>query len=1548
MTFAYISEIAFELKIPLHEIDCGSSFIQNGGDSFSAIKLASSCRNKGINISVAMIMGSKSIDNFVREFDRAYVKDRRKDGIYKITKNRKQLSRPRIIPRPLIEKKVSQLERCEATDMQLSLLHGSKTQAGRNVIRYYETYRSEDIPRVKNAWQVLVSTEPIFRTRFREVDNKYCLQEENQGTFIWNEISVCDRDTYRFHQDELDLSVDFAGAAFKVIHFNTEGERKETTVIWNIHHALIDGYSSVLLLNKHRRLLVGDNIQPAPSFVQLIGEIGVYRGVWEPEGREFWMRQQKLLDTAKNELLLPAPGVPFNASYARQKVLLEISPHEIAGYAMNTGVTVASIFYAAWALTLSHFVDSDDVCFGVVLSGRSLPLQHAQSVIGPLINTVPFQVQLDPASSATDFLTSVFKHAIDLDRFQWTMPGHGITKAFPTTLNIHFETPLLENSPLEILEKPWDSIISALPLNVDIEMDGAIQIFYHKHMFFGTDIDRIGKYFAKAVTSLLNPLYSIQECCNALLLNDIHHIQGLSKIYSKSTRVSAWHTNLVELFEDAAMANPNLPAVERDGQAITYSELRAMSAIIASQLVRQIGPNEVVCVHADRSINWVIAIYGILKAGAVYCPLDEALPHDIRSQNFSTSGSRIFLTGASSDKSFAPATCTLSLSIEELLNHQEALLGTRFLPNIEPGAAAYLCFSSGSTGKPKGIICSHNSLVAFQSDINVRLMARPNWRVAQVMSPAFDGSIHEIFSALSYGSTLVLKPSTEPFGHLSNVDSAILTPSIAKVLDPEDFSLKVLYLVGETVPQEVCDKWASRMLVYNMYGPTEATCGATIKKLEPRKDVTLGKPNLTTRVYILSSRGQFVPPGVIGELYLAGIQVSQGYVQRPDETAKRFVPDTICPEYGERMYRTGDRGYWDSNGELRFCGRNDRQIKLRGFRVDLDDIEIRIQNTVPGCTAAAVTRHNDSLVALLQPENLHIVSVREQLARAIPVYAMPRHIVPVSRFPHTNAGKLDYKHIMEVVEKSHNSDETEVRSELLTLLSNAWKDILGLPEGQLLTLGSNFLDLGGHSIHQLQLANKLSALLGRSVPLVAIVQSPTLGDLATRLADISPSYMSNSRAIQKVSIVSPIEEDWWNKYKYSGGSSAFNVTALFQLGEEVDLQRLCEAWNFVLSRHIVLKSRYSQSSAGVVQRHISEKPPHVMKVLQIDIDMEINYVFDLSKDDLIKVLASPNQVLMVASHIICDYTSLNAMLHEVSEYYLGRTLQPPKQYHDRISINEELDAQKIQFWRHFLRDYQSGKQSIGTWSQRNQYSGASRLSQVPISTFRKLRQFASTKRVTAHQISLAAVALALQHDSDNVDIVLGAPHLGRTSSGCEDVVGLFLEPLPIRIRHATKSSSPDQKDFIRSVQESSQSALCHALPWNVLLESLGIVNTFPDNPILEVMVSYHDGMGKMGMTGIDAKSAYTWTRGAKFKLMVEFLVANEESLIMRLEYSDECFDEADISTVERLIAGALDMLANGLSQDDIMRSLRLIRNEEVSCEGKDHTGSFFGVAFEDL
>jgi non-ribosomal peptide synthetase component F len=535
-------------------------------------------------------------------------------------------------------------------------------------------------------------------------------------------------------------------------------------------------------------------VQPGPSFHQIIRDLKLLQKKQGARGNDYWNKQREQFSRAKSCLNFPRVRTEPEDLQCSQEVVVDVGTlyERLRAAAREMNVTIATMFHAAWALVLSIFSDSDSVVFGCVLSGRTLPLVGVEEVVGPLVNTLPMGIEIKRTESAIMFIQKVFSKMVELAEFQWTTPENGFSRQFESALAMQFDFQFGDYAVAPI-EKPHFSQSTDIPLSIAIEADGTFRIQYHVDRFSQENIERLSACYLNALRALLKPQVLVGACLASLLIVPIQEtLRMYGNCVSGLTTMAAYvQEDLITLFEEAVQQSPDSIAVEKGEVQILYGELDRAASVVASRVSEHISPGDIVCMHSDRSINWIVGIYGILKAGGVYCSMDVALPYQLRSSMYVSASAKAFLVPQTSQLVFKPETCTACLSIEAILQTADDKTPSNQIichrQVARPTDSAYLCFTSGSTGQPKGVLCTHQGLVAFQTDLEVRLHAQKDVRIAQAMSAAFDGSIHEIFSALSYGATLVLPDGPEMFSHLKTADSTILTPSIAAVLDPEDF-----------------------------------------------------------------------------------------------------------------------------------------------------------------------------------------------------------------------------------------------------------------------------------------------------------------------------------------------------------------------------------------------------------------------------------------------------------------------------------------------------------------------------------------------------------------------------------------------------------------------------------------------------------------------------------------------------------------------------------------------------------------------------------------
>ncbi len=574
---------------------------------------------------------------------------------------------------------------------------------------------------------------------------------------------------------------------------------------------------------------------------------------------------------------------------------------------------------------------------------------------------------------------------------------------------------------------------------------------------------------------------------------------------------------LPELVEAQAAKTPHAIAVVYETQELTYAELDARANQLAHHLRRLgVGPEVVVGLCVERSLEMVIGLLGILKAGGAYLPLDPDYPSERLAFILEDAGTPVLVTQSKLvDRLPVASGCVVRLDAERLAiaRHPTTAPASGLLTNN----TAYVIYTSGSTGTPKGVTVTHEGIPNLTSVKIDHFAITAQARVLQLASLSFDAAVWEIATTLAAGAVLILAPAAERSGDAlaslirkHKVTHAALSPVLLGTL-PEDLPLPNLMVAGEACPADVAARWCNGRRMINAYGPTEATvCTSMSEPLRGEGIPPIGRPIRNRRAYVLDPGMQIVPTGVVGELYIAGAGLARGYLNRPGLTAERFVADPFGPA-GTRMYRTGDLARWRADGVLEFVGRADTQVKLRGFRIELGEIETALVRH-PGVAQAAVIAREDRpgvrrLVAFVVPaanQSADISALRRHLAQSLPDYMVPSRVVVLDRLPLSPNGKLDRRALELSSPRSDQGTVAEPRDHLELELVRVWEDVLGVDR---IGIDVDFFALGGHSLLAASLVAELRLRLGRDVPLATLFSAGTVERLAEaiRAADSGTS-----------------------------------------------------------------------------------------------------------------------------------------------------------------------------------------------------------------------------------------------------------------------------------------------------------------------------------------------------------------------------------------------------------------------------------------------------------
>ncbi|PHM22404.1 non-ribosomal peptide synthase/polyketide synthase [Xenorhabdus ehlersii] len=805
--------------------------------------------------------------------------------------------------------------------------------------------------------------------------------------------------------------------------------------------------------------------------------------------------------------------------------------------ARRFGVSPGVLFHVAWAQVLAQTSGRDDVVFGSVLLGRLQGGAGAERVLGMFINTLPMRVSLtnytvqEVVRNTHHGLMMLLEH--EQAPLALAQRCSGMPQSIPlfsTLLNYRHG----QSSETEAVDTIWSGIRTLaaeertnypITLSVD-DLGASFQLIAQT----AADIDptRITHYLVTAISGLIDALVDDPQ----RLVQDISILPATERqqllVDVNATQTDFPQDKLIhQLFETQVVHHPDTIAVVFEGQTLSYGELNCRANQLAHHLISLgVHPDDRVAICIERSLDLIVGLLAILKAGGAYVPLDPTYPTE-RLAYILEDSEPVALLAQTTQADRLSNSVPMSMSTV-ILDAQESLLAEQPTHNPDMQVLglmshhlAYVLYTSGSTGLPKGVMVEHRNVLRLIIN-NGFTDIGPNDCIAHCANIAFDASTWEIWSALLNGARLHVVSQSVLLHPVHFCDSLIKGEISALWLTAGLFneyldSLKPLFgqlrylLVGGDVldPRKIQQVQLAGFQpahLINGYGPTEATTFAATYTITSPVDVTrsipIGRPIANTQIYILDMQGQPVPYGVAGEIYIAGAGVARGYLNRSELTAERFLINPFSPDPKERMYKTGDLGRWLPDGNIEYLGRNDFQVKLRGFRIEPGEIETRLSQCGGGREAVVLAREDEPgqkrLVAYLLPQEgveLMPVELRQQLAQHLADYMLPSAFVTLASFPLTPNGKLDRQalpapDLAAVVTQSYEPPQGRIE----TAVAQIWQDVLGLER---ISRHDHFFELGGHSLMVVRLITRIKNKFLVNIPLTSLFTSPTLIEQAT-------------------------------------------------------------------------------------------------------------------------------------------------------------------------------------------------------------------------------------------------------------------------------------------------------------------------------------------------------------------------------------------------------------------------------------------------------------------
>ncbi|HYP25624.1 MAG TPA: amino acid adenylation domain-containing protein [Blastocatellia bacterium] len=915
--------------------------------------------------------------------------------------------------------------------------------------------------------------------------------------------------------------------------------------VWTRHHLLLDGWSGSLLMDEvfsfYEAFRAGRDLNPQRSrpyrdYVAWLRrqDLGAAEEFWRSTLSGFTQPTPLRIERE------PGAAAEHESQYSEQQI--DLSPETtsaLQSLSRQRQITPNTIAQGAWALLLSHYSGEDDVVFGAVVSGRDAELPGVESILGLFTNILPVRVKTPPATDLTSWLRQLQAQQIRQRQYEysplvqvqrWSNVPQG-QRLFDTIL-------VFENHPLSAKLQGQEQLLEAHQLTYSVRTHYPITVTVVPGAQWRISLAYDARSFRpESMTRMLNHLRVLLEemakdaerrLIDVPMLPESERAQilhGWSGVESDYPRDRCIH----HLFEEQVERTPDLIAVSCGDERVSYKELNRLANQVAAHLRSEgVGPESRVGVCLERSVMTVISLLGILKAGAAYVPLDPSYPQTHLAFILNDTGARVILTSESLLPRLPeniPAVITCLDRDWGLISRQD---GENAVTNAVPENLLFVMYTSGSTGQPKGVAVEQKQLLNRFAWMWDEYPFQPGEVLCQRTTVNFTVSIWELLGALLRGAHTAIIPDSEAKDPSlmvrrlasENVTRIVLVPSLLRAILDANVDLraalpglKLWSVCGEPLSVALCREFHERLpgaKLLNQYGASEVNdvcCYDTASLAADAPTVPIGRPINNLKVYLLDRYNRPVPVGVPGQLHVSSVNPARGYLNRPDLTAERFVPDPFSPTPGARLYNMGDLARYGPDGQIEYVGRVDHQVKIRGQRVELGEVEAVLKRH-PAVREAVV-------VALEEPAGRRLVAyvaapgegqpsaseLRSFLGERLPGYMVASAFVFLDRLPRTPNGKVDRKSLPapDSSRPEMGQEFTPPRNEVEKAVAGVWAEALGIPE---VGVHDNFFELGGHSLTAAKIVSRLSEQFELELPLRALFVNPTVAMLAAEIARI--------------------------------------------------------------------------------------------------------------------------------------------------------------------------------------------------------------------------------------------------------------------------------------------------------------------------------------------------------------------------------------------------------------------------------------------------------------
>ncbi len=1384
-----------------------------------------------------------------------------------------------------------------------------------------------DIQKVENIVNTIVKRHNILRTQMfmknGEFKQKILQNLDVKVKELKYDFNV-DMDTYITNViKKFDLA---EPPLIEVLVITMEMDRQ--MLLFHFHHIAADGISLGIFTKEFTKLYNNEKLNPISMQYKEYVE-------WEKKiltedllkkDEKFWIES---LNNVSYKIPLPYDYVNQKVTYIGETLydILNVDTVlKLKKIGKENNASLFIVLFSAFSL-LFHKISCEDA-IAVTTPVTNRHEGGFEDCIGMFTNTVALCSNYIKKGSFKEYLDATRNNCLGAYQhlnYPYNMLVNALNMPVDQLFNVMFVYENTDNRSLylngvELERYNYFSPIKEFEISVELlEKNGEIEIFwaYRTDLFKRETMKNMMERFKLIISQVLENIHIELENVETILASEkdliLNHWNCECCDYPREQTI-------VNLFEQQVKKTPYSVALTFQNEELTYKELNERSNQIAHRLRRlNVGREDYVAIVAERSLEMVCAIYGILKAGAAYVPLDSSHPMERIQYMIADCNAKVVLTY----KTIVDVNVEIiDLNSSDLQKEEK---GNLDIMNHSKDVA-YCIYTSGTTGHPKGVMVEHSNVVRlfFNENFQYDFDHTDVWMMFH--SYCFDFSVWEMYGATLFGGKLIILSKEEAKDSyavmniikkqkvtvLNQVPSAFY--NLLEVDDKEN-ELSVRYLIfgGEALNPLRLKKWHEwhpKVKIINMYGITETTVHVTYREIgkeEIKRGISdIGRAIPTLSIYVMNGN-TLCGIGIPGELCVAGAGVARGYLNRPDLTAEKFVQN----KYGDgRIYRSGDLARWLPDGNLEYLGRMDDQVKIRGFRIELSEIESVLCDE-DGIKDARVIVKKDNfgenvlLAYVVSDKKMELNNLKNAISTKIPEYMIPSYIMQIEKIPITKNGKLDKRALPEI-ETVTLEEEVLPKTEIQVCLFNIFKDILSINK---LSIRDNFFDLGGHSLRATRAINKIEEATGIRLPIKYIFQYPTVESLSKVLD-------KNTKEKKALGIPKAENKEYYNMssaqrrmyliWQYDKKTTLYNMSRCYKFHGKIDVERLKRALTQLHKRHEALRTCFDETDNILIQRIKSEV--HINVEVEENLENSEQELFDLFVQPFnlkeaplfrTKLVNRGNESLLMFDlhHIIGDGMSIKIIIDDLVNFYEGNTVEPLNlQYKDYSEWANEKDFTKQrEYWlQEFCDEIPVLDLPLDYPRQQMQSFIGDKVSILLDEELKnKIGKLAKRTETTEYMVLLSSVMVLLSKYSRQEDIIIGSPISGRVHYDTENIVGMFVNTLSLRGR---PSGNKTYKEFLMEMKETCIKANENQeYPFEEFIEHLDIVRDVSRNPLFDVMFSLQNNdVTEMILDGKKASYMDDTKVMAKFDLTFN-IFENVKEYVVELEFCTKLFKRQNIT-----------------------------------------------------